>query len=102
MVGRRRIPVAAEKRDRCPPLVRIRDPCHARKEAPGRFVGDLLVAPVTAGDLTEDADIVRLGRLHPFSLCHDDAVYATLLDWLRTEDHPGRVDPVAHDVARAN
>ncbi|MDT7800950.1 MAG: hypothetical protein QOI78_4383 [Actinomycetota bacterium] len=51
----------------------------------GRLVGDLLVAPVTRGDLTEDADIVWLGGLNHFSLLHDDAVYETLLGWLRTD-----------------
>jgi pimeloyl-ACP methyl ester carboxylesterase len=56
----------------------------------GRLVGDLLVAPVTVGDLTEDADIVWLGGLNHFSLLHDDAVYETLLDWLRTDAGPRR------------
>ncbi|WP_410628012.1 hypothetical protein [Amycolatopsis sp. cmx-8-4] len=51
----------------------------------GRLVGDLLVAPLRAGDLTEDADVVWLGGLNHFSLLHDDAVYETLLAWLRTD-----------------
>jgi pimeloyl-ACP methyl ester carboxylesterase len=64
----------------------------SRKEGSkwGRLVGDLLVAPVRAGDLTEDADIVWLGGLNHFSLLHDDAVYETLLGWLRTESHLSR------------
>ncbi|WP_410643930.1 esterase/lipase family protein [Amycolatopsis sp. lyj-346] len=56
----------------------------------GRLVGDLLVAPVRADDLTEDADIVWLGGLNHFSLLHDDAVYEALLDWLRAAE-PTRV-----------
>jgi pimeloyl-ACP methyl ester carboxylesterase len=52
----------------------------------GRFIGDLLVTPVAAGDLTEEADIVWLGGLNHFSLLHDTAVYETLLGWLRTDD----------------
>jgi pimeloyl-ACP methyl ester carboxylesterase len=54
----------------------------------GDLVGDLLVTPVRADDLTEDADIVWLGGLNHFALLHDDVVYKTLLDWLRTDDHP--------------
>ncbi|MEV6623047.1 alpha/beta hydrolase [Amycolatopsis sp. NPDC051106] len=52
----------------------------------GHLFGDLLVPPVEAGDLTDEADIVWLGGLNHFSLLHDTAVYETLLGWLRTED----------------
>ncbi len=55
----------------------------------GRLVGDLLVAPITDDDLTEDADIAWLGGLHHFSLLHDDAVYQKLLEWLSTNSRQG-------------
>ncbi len=66
----------------------------SRKEGStwGRLVGDLLVTPTRAGDLTEEADIVWLGGLNHFSLLHDDAVYATLLDWLRTTEPTKALD----------
>ncbi len=51
----------------------------------GRLIGDLLVSPVAADELTEDADIVWLGGLNHFALLHDDVVYRTLLDWLRED-----------------
>ncbi|MEU8639468.1 alpha/beta hydrolase [Amycolatopsis sp. NPDC048633] len=66
----------------------------------GRLVGDLLVAPVTADDLTEDADIVWLGGLNHFSLLHDDAVYESLLEWLRTNGHQGREVPAGCDAVQ--
>ncbi|WIX98706.1 hypothetical protein QRX60_32170 [Amycolatopsis mongoliensis] len=50
----------------------------------GHLFGDLLVTPVRAGDLTDEADIVWLGGLNHFGLLHDAAVYTTLRDWLRT------------------
>lgn len=55
----------------------------------GRLIGDLLVTPVGADDLIEDADTVWLGGLNHFALLRDDAVYQTLLDWLRV-GHDGR------------
>ncbi|MDQ7808576.1 hypothetical protein Q5425_32995 [Amycolatopsis sp. A133] len=54
----------------------------------GRLMGDLLVPPVRAGDLTEDADVAWLGGLNHFALLRDDVVYETLLRWLRAEDVP--------------
>lgn len=56
----------------------------------GRLMGDLLVTPVQAGDLAEDADIVWLGGLNHFALLRDDVVYKALLDWLRADDVPAR------------
>jgi pimeloyl-ACP methyl ester carboxylesterase len=56
----------------------------------GRLMGDLLVTPVRAGDLAEEADIVWLGGLNHFALLRDDDVYQTLLDWLRADDVPER------------
>lgn len=50
----------------------------------GRALGDLLVAPVTAADLAEDAEVRWLGGLNHFALQHDDTVYETIADWLRT------------------
>jgi pimeloyl-ACP methyl ester carboxylesterase len=52
----------------------------------GRLIGDLLVTPVTADDLTEEADIAWLGGLNHFRLLYDTAVYETLVGWLRTDD----------------
>ena len=51
----------------------------------GRLIGDLLVTPVAAGDLTEEADIAWLGGLNHFALLYNDVVYTTLLDWLRAD-----------------
>ncbi len=65
----------------------------------GRVLGDLLVAPITDDDLTEDADIAWLGGLHHFSLLHDDAVYETLLEWLGANSRPGLEAAVAGDAA---
>ncbi|MGW4524996.1 lipase family alpha/beta hydrolase [Amycolatopsis sp. NPDC004378] len=62
----------------------------------GRVVGDLLVSPVTDDDLAEAADTAWLGGLHHFSLLHDDTVYMTLLDWLRTTAETG-ADPARPD-----
>ncbi|WP_290052575.1 alpha/beta hydrolase [Amycolatopsis solani] len=54
----------------------------------GRVLGDLLVAPVTAADLEEDAEVVWLGGLNHFALLHADAVYRTIVDWLRVNRPP--------------
>ncbi|MEA5367841.1 alpha/beta hydrolase [Amycolatopsis sp., V23-08] len=56
---------------------------HTEGSTWGRLIGDLLVSPVTAADLTEDADTVWLGGLNHFALLHDQAVYETLSGWLR-------------------
>jgi len=50
-----------------------------------RTVGDLLVAPSSAADRGQDADLVWLGGLHHFDLLSHDAVYDVLLQWLRTD-----------------
>ncbi len=57
----------------------------SRKEGSlwGRLIGDLLVTPVAADDLIEDADVVWLGGLNHFALLRDGVVYRTLLAWLR-------------------
>lgn len=56
----------------------------------GHLFGDLLVTPVRAGDLTEEADVVWLGGLNHFGLLHDDAVYTTLRDWLARDHRQSR------------
>jgi pimeloyl-ACP methyl ester carboxylesterase len=50
----------------------------------GRLVGDLLVAPASAADRTQNADFQWLGGLHHFDLLRHDAVYDAVLAWLRT------------------
>lgn len=50
----------------------------------GRLVGDLLVAPSSAGDPSQSADVEWLGGLHHFDLLHHDTVYDALLGWLRS------------------
>ncbi|WP_410665338.1 esterase/lipase family protein [Amycolatopsis sp. lyj-84] len=52
----------------------------------GRLLGDLLVRPVVAGELTEEAEIVWLGGLNHFALLHHDLVYETILDWLCVDE----------------
>ncbi|MEV6828225.1 alpha/beta hydrolase [Amycolatopsis sp. NPDC051102] len=59
----------------------------------GRLFGDLLVTPVNAGDLPEEADIAWLGGMNHFGLLRDDAVYATLLGWLRDTTRPASGQP---------
>jgi pimeloyl-ACP methyl ester carboxylesterase len=49
----------------------------------GRLVGDLLVAPSSAGDASQAADVEWLGGLHHFDLLHHDTVYDAVLGWLR-------------------
>lgn len=49
----------------------------------GRLVGDLLVAPSSAGDASQAADVEWLGGLHHFDLLHHDAVYDAVLGWVR-------------------
>jgi len=49
----------------------------------GRLVGDLLVAPSSAGDPSQAADVAWLGGLHHFGLLHHDTVYDVVLEWLR-------------------
>jgi pimeloyl-ACP methyl ester carboxylesterase len=48
----------------------------------GRLVGDLLVAPASAGDRDQNADVVWLGGLHHFDLLRHDLVYDAVLGWL--------------------
>ncbi len=50
----------------------------------GRLIGDLIVAPSSAGDPTQSADLEWLGGLHHFDLLSHDAVYDLVLGWLRT------------------
>ena len=50
----------------------------------GRLIGDLIVAPSSAGDHTQTADLEWLGGLHHFDLLSHDAVYDVVLGWLRT------------------
>ncbi|HWM06901.1 MAG TPA: hypothetical protein VNP92_31570 [Actinophytocola sp.] len=50
----------------------------------GRLIGDLIVAPSSAGDHTQAADLEWLGGLHHFDLLSHDAVYDVVLGWLRT------------------
>ncbi|WP_409494591.1 esterase/lipase family protein [Amycolatopsis sp. cmx-11-12] len=65
----------------------------------GRLIGDLLVTPVAADELIEDAEVVWLGGLNHFALLRDAVVYQTLLAWLREAEvtasstGTGRVDP---------
>jgi pimeloyl-ACP methyl ester carboxylesterase len=54
----------------------------------GRLVGDLLVAPSSAGDPSQTADVEWLGGLHHFDLLHHDAVYDAVLGWLRASGQP--------------
>jgi pimeloyl-ACP methyl ester carboxylesterase len=49
----------------------------------GRLLGDLLVAPSSAGDRTQNADVAWLGGLHHFDLLSHDVVYDAVLGWLR-------------------
>jgi pimeloyl-ACP methyl ester carboxylesterase len=49
-----------------------------------RLVGDGLVAPSSAADPSQTADVRWLGGMHHFDLLHHDAVYAALLSWLRS------------------
>ncbi|MEA5360988.1 hypothetical protein VA596_15690 [Amycolatopsis sp., V23-08] len=51
----------------------------------GRLIGDLLVTPVAAAEPTESADVAWLGGLNHFALQHADAVYDTVLGWLRAD-----------------
>jgi pimeloyl-ACP methyl ester carboxylesterase len=51
-----------------------------------RTFGDLLVAPSSAADRTQVADLEWLGGLHHFDLLSHDAVYDALLSWLRATD----------------
>jgi pimeloyl-ACP methyl ester carboxylesterase len=55
----------------------------------GRLVGDLLVAPSSAGDVSQAADVEWLGGLHHFDLLHHDTVYDAVLGWLRAPGRPG-------------
>lgn len=50
----------------------------------GRLIGDLVVAPSSAGDRTQTADLEWLGGLHRFDLLSHDAVYGVVAEWLRT------------------
>lgn len=50
-----------------------------------RTIGDLLVAPSSAADRRQAADLEWLGGLHHFDLLSHDAVYDVLLNWLRTD-----------------
>jgi pimeloyl-ACP methyl ester carboxylesterase len=54
----------------------------------GRLVGDLLVAPSSAGDPSQTADVEWLGGLHHFDLLHHDTVYDAVLGWLRASGQP--------------
>jgi pimeloyl-ACP methyl ester carboxylesterase len=54
----------------------------------GRLVGDLLVAPSSAGDASQAADVEWLGGLHHFDLLHHDTVYDVVLEWLRASGQP--------------
>jgi pimeloyl-ACP methyl ester carboxylesterase len=54
----------------------------------GRLVGDLLVAPSSAGDPSQAADVAWLGGLHHFDLLHHDTVYDAVLGWLRASGQP--------------
>ncbi|MPZ81859.1 MAG: alpha/beta fold hydrolase [Actinophytocola sp.] len=50
----------------------------------GPLIGDLVVAPSSAGDRTQTADLEWLGGLHHFDLLSHDAVYGVVAEWLRT------------------
>lgn len=50
----------------------------------GRLIGDLLVAPASAGDPSQTAELRWLGGLNHFDLLSHDTVYDAMLEWLRT------------------
>lgn len=50
----------------------------------GRLLGDLLVAPSSAGDRTQNAEVTWLGGLHHFDLLSHDLVYDAVVGWLQT------------------
>jgi pimeloyl-ACP methyl ester carboxylesterase len=52
----------------------------------GRLVGDLLVAPSSAGDPMRNTDVAWLGGLHHFDLLSHDLVYDAVLGWLRAPE----------------
>jgi pimeloyl-ACP methyl ester carboxylesterase len=54
----------------------------------GRLVGDLMVTPSSAGDISQAADVEWLGGLHHFDLLHHDTVYDAVLGWLRAFSTP--------------
>jgi pimeloyl-ACP methyl ester carboxylesterase len=54
----------------------------------GRLVGDLLVTPSSAGDISQAADVEWLGGLHHFDLLHHDTVYDAVLGWLCDSGQP--------------
>jgi hypothetical protein len=54
----------------------------------GRLVGDLLMAPSSAGDPSQAADVEWLGGLHHFDLLYHNTVYDAVLEWLRASGHP--------------
>lgn len=54
----------------------------------GRLVGDLMVAPSSAGDRTKRANYEWLGGLHHFDLLSHDVVYDAMLRWLQSAEHP--------------
>ncbi|MCT2583893.1 GPI inositol-deacylase [Actinophytocola gossypii] len=57
----------------------------SRESLLARFLGDLLVAPASAGDSTQGADLRWFGGMHHFDLLCHDAVYDAMLDWLRSD-----------------
>jgi pimeloyl-ACP methyl ester carboxylesterase len=50
----------------------------------GRLIGDLLVAPVSAADPTQPADLQWFGGMNHFDLLHHDTIYGAILGWLRS------------------
>ena len=63
----------------------------------GRLIGDLMVAPASAGDRSQSADLEWLGGLHHFDLLRHDSVYDVVLGWLRTSGG----SPAGGDTAAA-
>ncbi|MGI5127699.1 esterase/lipase family protein [Pseudonocardia sp. CA-107938] len=78
-----------------PPTVRHHDLAATLSRTPasllGRAFGDLLVLPSSALTSVTPGDSRAVGGLSHRDLLHHDAVYATLREWLGSEDPPDRV-----------